>query len=857
MVLTLLCYSLPSQAGAEERLKSYAGNIHQFNSIFPQEKVYLQFDNTSYYTGETIWFKAFVVSASSLKRAESKVLYVDLLSPDGVLLQQQKLKITAGQADGSFILLDGATAQARELRGITPYPSGFYEIRAYTSFMQNFSTDNIFSRVFAVYDKPKESGKYYDSRPTITLRSTDIQRKRPETPKQAKLNVTFHPEGGHLIIGQPCRVAFKVSGNDGLGIEAACILQDGSGQSFQTLHDGMGVFTFTPSAKRSSVKIEAGGNSHTFQLPDAEEQGCALQLSASPTGLFADISASGMFQDSILGITITCRGELCDFQTVRFTDGHVKQMFDQSNYPEGVCRLTLFDTAGNILASRSFYHSSSTWAAPELSVTANGRSFAPFQKITLQLNLKDGNGVPFRDRFSLAVRDNRTQGNTLAGDIRTSMLLSSDLKGCIEYPDWYFESQDADHTQALDLLCMINGWERYNWRTMAGLDNFEEKHRLEKGLTLNGWILSPFGAEPMKGVEVNAGVMPKDRSLSETFTYVTDESGYFGFDIGSEFYDRARLSITANPEHQRLIGTSARILLERSITPEIRAYMPAETIFRRVSRQKPEKSATKDQEEDTLATVINIYNGYLLPDVEINEHRKFIDYYTFNAYDVLTDVEKEMDKGEFTTDVTGYLMEKGYQVLFSVAEDGTDSIESINGFEPFLYVHDDRKFLNAGVFEAPAKIDTRNIKSIMVYDHPLYKQEAWLLAPLYIEFISKRLENLEGREDKYDRVVMVDILVKNEAELSSRKDLYKTERRLTTVNGYSKPYEFYAPEYPDGPIFGDVDYRRTLYWNPNVITDSLGQASVEFYNSSITSHINVNAAGITAAGQPYSLDVDF
>jgi hypothetical protein len=55
-------------AGLTQELMRFAGNIHQFNSIFPQEKVYLQFDNTSYYTGETIWFKAFVVNASTLQK---------------------------------------------------------------------------------------------------------------------------------------------------------------------------------------------------------------------------------------------------------------------------------------------------------------------------------------------------------------------------------------------------------------------------------------------------------------------------------------------------------------------------------------------------------------------------------------------------------------------------------------------------------------------------------------------------------------------------------------------------------------------------------------------------------------------
>ena len=61
------------QSATIDSLMKFAGNIHQFNTLFPQEKVFIQFDNTSYYTGETIWFKAFVTNASTLGRAESKV----------------------------------------------------------------------------------------------------------------------------------------------------------------------------------------------------------------------------------------------------------------------------------------------------------------------------------------------------------------------------------------------------------------------------------------------------------------------------------------------------------------------------------------------------------------------------------------------------------------------------------------------------------------------------------------------------------------------------------------------------------------------------------------------------------------
>jgi hypothetical protein len=152
---------LRAEDTAATELLRFAGNIHQFNSIFPQEKVYLQFDNTSYYTGEAIWFKAYVVNATTLQRAQSRVLYVDLISPTGVLLKQQKLKIVGGQADGVITLVDASTAQARDKRGALGYPGGYYEIRAYTNYMLNFNPETIFSRVFAVYELPEKDGNYY------------------------------------------------------------------------------------------------------------------------------------------------------------------------------------------------------------------------------------------------------------------------------------------------------------------------------------------------------------------------------------------------------------------------------------------------------------------------------------------------------------------------------------------------------------------------------------------------------------------------------------------------------------------------------------------------------------------------
>lgn len=870
--------SVPCHAGTEriDSLMKFAGNIHQFNSIFQQEKVYLQFDNTSYYTEETIWFKAFVVNASTLKRSESRVLYVDLLSPDGVLLKQEKLMIVAGQADGSLTLYDGATAQARDLRGgIRGYPSGFYEIRAYTNYMLNFNEEGIFSRVFAVYKKPKQEGHYYDENPTIEILQTNTRPLREEIPDQKDINVSFYPEGGHLIIGQPCRVAFKVTGKNGMGIDAEGTMQN-AGLTFSTVHNGMGTFTFTPQSVRNTVRFTADGHTANFRLPDAESQGCALQAGTQKDeSICFTFHPSIEFKDKELGMTLTCRGEVVDFATITITDQSADHTFNLSQLPEGVIRFSLFDTNGRVIATRSFYHENPNINVPELKVTANKREYAPFEKIELTFSLADGHGIPFRDRFCLSVRDSRSQANTFNDDLRTNLLMSSDLRGFIEKPSYYFNVENRERLSHLDLLCMVQGWDRYDWSTMAGVDEFTETRRLETGLTLNGWTLNGSGNKPLAGVEVKAALAPTDRKQTETYSFITGESGYFGFDIGLAFYDKVRFSIKAIAKEKNLFGTSSRIKLERSGRPSVRRYNPGETVFVGSSTLKSTSHNAQVSVDDGLPTVINIETGYILPDVEINEHRKYVDYYKFQAYDAVKDVELELDKGNFTTDLYGYLMEKGYDLVIDKDGMGSDK-ESlfINGFPAYIYAHTQNRLrdldyesteLTMSPSALAANIDMRDIKSVIVYDRPMYQLEAWDLSPLYLEHMNKTIdlekyEQMNNRSEQSPaimRVYMVDILLKEEYEIRAQESNIQQNQRFTTVDGYSRPYSFYSPEYPNGPIPGDVDYRRTLYWNPNVITNEEGQAHVEFYNSSITKRFNVDAAGITASGVPYILEQGF
>jgi len=74
--------------------------------------------------------------------------------------------------------------------------------------------------------------------------------------------------------------------------------------------------------------------------------------------------------------------------------------------------------------------------------------------------------------------------------------------------------------------------------------------------------------------------------------------------------------------------------------------------------------------------------------------------------------------------------------------------------------------------------------------------------------------------------------------------------RYTTMQGYSYVKDFYSPTYDNASLPKEKDFRRTLYWNPDVKTDSAGKASVYFYNNSTCKSMKISAETLTKGGDP-------
>ena len=873
-------------------LKKFADNIREFNGLFPQEKVYLEFDNTAYFQGENIWYKAFVTHASTLERAPSGVLYVDFLAPTGQLILQQKLKIEAGQADGAIPLIDGGTYQTREKQGILAYPSGFYEIRAYTQNMLDFSPEAIFSRVIPVYTQPKYEGEYDRSHVVSNQDNPLVEKIRGQIVEQKRrVNVAFYPEGGDLINGVPCRVAFKATGSDAFGIEGALVIP-GVRDSVFTVHDGMGSFVITPKGYEYETVhfVTSDGEDYRFKLP-------------WPMGgysMIADMKGDSLMQVNIwrtgdrigerTALAVTCRGEVIHFEEIRDIDNSQFEI-DCSEWPVGVCRLTLYNKEGKVLSSRSIFHGNAELHSPTITLNMDSMSRQSCDKEVIEFKLTDQDENPFRDRFCLSVRDATDYGGGMTDNLQANLLLSSDLRGYIHDPAWYLESDDEEHREALNLLTLVQGWERYEWQTMTGLKDFEERHRVEEGLTMNGWILSYGRREPVSDMDVYASVIPEDdKKLFESFDYQTDSTGYFGFDM-SDFYGKGKFTINLMSKNKDGISKnekSKRIRFECADRPQPRPYLKQETDLTHNDHRPYDYKV--DYTDFDLTPAQRRKLGKMIDDVDIEEEsgkRRFIDYDTFTSFETEEDAELELDQGEYTTDLFGYFLEQGIRFsqnggqIFDEREGTGDNEESEGNvksasetnLKPVFYVHNLDKLLTQKPFDNPLGIDMIDVKSIIVYDKPMYPRDFQDLIPMMNEWVKKHAgESPPGvpvndaifecfvpdywcwLDNCWKRYTLVDVQIKEDRQLLFDWEIRNLGRRTTTVKGFTRPVQYYSPVYPDGPIEGKIDTRRTLYWNPNVITDENGHARVEFYNNSFTRKFTINAAGITASGIPYILN---
>lgn len=662
-------------------------------SLFPEERVYLHFDNSAYYLGEDMWFKAYVMSGENdTPTTMSRVLYVELVAPEGYVVRTNKYKIAE----------DGTCSGTFELNELLL--SGYYEVRAYTRYMLNRGKESIFSRVFPIFDKVHADN--WDFKNMLDRRRgflVDIEQddskhglERENEWINAQLpaaEVKFFPEGGHLVNGLESRVAFEVFGTDGINSSRSItILADGKELLTATpTHMGKGSFTIIPDEDvRYTAVLMDGKRKRRFYLPDVEEEGAVINVEQSSGSIIVNIK-NNLELDTEVGCAILHRGKTYFYERYLSGDREMTFAVDKNTLNEGVNRVVLFIGEGIPLAERMFFvtHDKAIGDDREsvrLTVTGNGQNVDslkvnPYEKITLSIGREDGK--PIEDgNFSLSVSDaDNRQETSYSYNIYTYMLLGSEVKGYIPNAARYFDPGNADRNAELDLVMLTHGWTSYDWSKLSHKEASLEQP-IEKGITVKGWYVKKVPNRKIGHLDEMIVTSQPNNKIDFNITYKDSvlTSYYFKTDTNGEF--RVQTEDFTGKRVAQLVpklngffhpnDSFYTFVLDRYFSPEMRLYDYWE---RNVGTAKTNEEMKRHEEE---LIKINPFE-YLLSNVEVISKRKKDPFYRPPRSEMRLDY---LDEWEYANDVT-YLNRKS---TWSPEEFGVDA----SGH--FLYLSDPSRY---------------------------------------------------------------------------------------------------------------------------------------------------------------------
>lgn len=570
---------------AQSRIDSTALRALQMGKVMQQERVYMHFDNTAYYLGETMWFKAYVSYGDNLRPSRlSKVLYVELVAPEGYVVKTNKYKINDdGSCHGEF-----------ELNQLLL--SGYYEVRAYTRYMLNWDKSAIFSRVFPVFDKVNADNwdfkNMLDRRRGFNKDGEWVSAELPEA------TLDFFPEGGNLVTGIKSRVAYELRGKDGLFAEEKITIYENNTRLLETkpVHMGKGTFTLTPKSGaeyRAEVTItddKGKARKHKFKLPEASPEGAVMNIKEEGGRIKITI-ANNLEAGQELGFTLLNRGTMGYYHKFSSDSRNEELVFEKDSLYEGVNRAVLFISNSTPLAERQFFVEHDSIQGQDINtvklhVTANGyhvhnASLTPNQRITLKVSREDGKPITEQSDISLAVRDAvANQETPYSHNMYTYMLLGSELRGFIPDAAQYFDPANKNRKEHLDLVMLTHGWSSYDWQllTRPAIEKFQP---VERGITLKGGFYRK-SLDNRIGHKGEVVLLPQKFNLTrmdiatdgksvETTTFRTDSTGGFVLEV-PDFYGSRIASLKPQTVLRQQGNISYHFVLDRYYSPAFRLY---------------------------------------------------------------------------------------------------------------------------------------------------------------------------------------------------------------------------------------------------------------------------------------------
>ena len=877
------------------------------------EKIYIQTDKPYYVVEDTIWMKAYVVNAQIHQPSPSNFVYIELINRLDSVEKRIKIR-KENHAFCGYITLDkklipgeyvlraytnwmrnespdyffqktitiGRIMQTPKILTVTYYPDEEGKLRTIAKYTYNDGSPVKNCRIDFDYNK---GGKKYRKRYTLTNSQGEIelQIRQGDSPEKQQLSATvfddkggiayeqkfiipekggdydvqFFPESGTLLTNIPQVIAFKAIDTDGMSTAVTGKVFSAGGMfmaDIATQHDGMGKFPLLPQKDSTyfAVITDNKGVEKRFQLPKPHEKGVALQLRRQGGACIYMFQNQTDYPTDSLFLVAHTRGMLT---TVKQLDNSIKTgKFSLTRAPEGILNVAIVNKKGNVFCERMIYVKRGAHYTPQ--IQSNQDLYGPREKVELQLTL------PGRGDFALSVTDAQlVKGDSLENNIITQLLIQSELRGFIENPNYYFTQNTTQVNEHLDLLMLTQGWRKYDLSCILQERIPQPKYPLELGQSLTGRV-KPLLWKSMDGVEV-VGFSNHWKAIHAQ----VDNSGNYTFN-GIEFQDSTAFTINAVNKKGKAKGVI--IYPDAETFPDSKVFIPhpREVIQKEIGNALDEYQQTYRQsniwKEITLDEV-NITAKYISKTGKLaGEFASFADY-------VITDktIESEYKnrsvwdiiKENFIDKIPGIVQLKEDEYIYR----GTTLRFSV---DLKLIEPKDLQFYMAS--EIASISFFRDAQSVPVYVPNLMVgvvvPEGGLIRDPKLK-PGSIIKDVDNPDFEYLSGWDKDDLLRYTAEMSKYKGVILIELKnggsahyfrpslgLATLYplGYQKPAEFYSPKYdvPDSTQTGNTDFRTTLYWNPQIKTDSTGHAKVSFYTTDMRHDMDYVLEGITEKGMP-------
>ena len=825
----------------------------------PKEKLYLHLDKPFYGAGEKIWFKGYLVNTITHQdNAQSNFIITELINRSDSIVERKKIRRDSLGFHNAFTLPATLPAGDYYLRGYSNWmlnedPDFFFSrnikignsidntIVSSIEYQQeddtHYTAKIIFtSNVLAVFENTTikylylENGKIKNKGKKKTDENGWISISLPDlkSPVARRIEVefddpqyiykrTFHlpvftndfdvkffPEGGALINIPHQNVAFKAQGADGFSKEIEGFLFNSKGDTltnFRSEHNGMGIFTMNPVNNETYYVTVRTNDSITkrFDLPAIEPKGISIAMSHYKQEIRYEIQKTEATEwPQKLFLLAHTRGKLAILQPI-----NPKRTFGKMNdslFTEGITHFMLIDEQGNALSERLIFvpdHKPNQWQ-----ITTDQPTYGKREKVSLQIAAKDSEGNPVEGTFSVSITDRKSiQPDSLADNILSNLLLTSDLKGYVEDPAFYFLNQDARTLRSIDYLMMTHGWRRHKMENVLRTPSLNFTNYIEKGQTISGRIMGFFGANVKKGPI--CVLAPKYNIIATT---ETDEKGQFI--VNTSFRDSTTFLVQARTK-KGFAGVD--ILMDPPQYPV-------------ATHKAPYFNGATTFMEDYLMNTRDQY--YMEGGMRV---------YNLKEVTVTAKRERPSSKSIYTGGINTYTVEEdrlqGYgQTAFDAAS-RLPSVTITNGSE----IH----------------IRNNSEPAIIVIDDIVYEDASDILKDIQVSDMSS-ISLLRGA----DAVILgprasggaVVITLKDPRNLPARP----AQGIITyTPLGYSESVEFYHPTYdtPEKKNAQRSDFRSTVYWNPELRLDAEGKATIEYYTPDSTAPEDIIIEGVDKNGK--------